>query len=171
MTRVTDQSSYRRRRFIAGALGLGAFGAFSALRYGDNVSVANQTGQDLTSKSDGDILLFEDTGERLTTKHAATHYNNAYEFGWDKTDPYQKSGGFELKPWQVTFDGLCANPAPLISMTSWECRSVISKSGFMIFAALRRGRWPSLITAAPYATAFRSSSRSPRPAMPHSPEC
>ena len=110
MTRVTDQSSYRRRRFIAGALGLGAFGAFSALRYGDSVSVANETDQDLTAKNDGDILLFEDTGARLTTKHAATHYNNAYEFGWDKTDPYQKSGAFELKPWQVTFDGLCAKP-------------------------------------------------------------
>ena len=56
------------------------------------------------------MLVSQESGERLTTKYAATHYNNAYEFGWDKTDPYQKSGAFELKPWQVTFDGLCAKP-------------------------------------------------------------
>jgi len=110
MTRITDQSTYRRRRFIAGALGLGALGAFSALRYGDGVSVAKETGPGTAPKADSDILLSGDTGARLTSKYAATHYNNAYEFGWDKTDPYRKSGAFELKPWQVTFDGLCAKP-------------------------------------------------------------
>ena len=109
-TRVTEESTFRRRRFIAGALGLGAIGAFSGLRYGDGVSVAKETEQASVANTGGDMLVSQESGERLTTKYAATHYNNAYEFGWDKTDPYQKSGAFELKPWQVTFDGLCAKP-------------------------------------------------------------
>ena len=108
MTRVTDENTFRHRRFIAGALGLGAIGAFSWLRYGDGVSVAEEAQQ--VASSDSGMLVSQESGERLTTKYAATHYNNAYEFGWDKTDPYQKSGAFELKPWHVTFDGLCAKP-------------------------------------------------------------
>ena len=110
MTRVTEESTFRRRRFIAGALGLGALGAFSGLRYGDGVSVAKETQPQQVASADNDMLVSQESGARLTTKYAATHYNNAYEFGWDKTDPYQKSGAFELKPWQVTFDGLCAKP-------------------------------------------------------------
>ena len=110
MTHVTDQNTFRRRRFIAGALGLGAMGAFSGLRYGDGVSVAEETQPQQVASADSGMLVSKESGERLTTKYAATHYNNAYEFGWDKTDPYQKSGAFELKPWQVTFDGLCAKP-------------------------------------------------------------
>ena len=110
MTRVTDESTFRRRPFIAGALGLGAIGAYSGLRYGGGVSVAEETQPQQVTSADSSMLVLQESGERLTTKYAATHYNNAYEFGWDKTDPYQKSGAFELKPWQVTFDGLCAQP-------------------------------------------------------------
>ena len=110
MTRVTDESTFRHRRFIAGALGLVAIGAFSGLRYGGGVSVAEETQPQQAASADSSMDVSQESGERLTTKYAATHYNNAYEFGWDKTDPYQKSGAFELKPWQVTFDGLCAKP-------------------------------------------------------------
>ena len=110
MTRVTDESTFRHRRFIAGALGLVAIGAFSGLRYGGGVSIAEETQPQQAASADSSMVVSQESGERLTTKYAATHYNNAYEFGWDKTDPYQKSGAFELKPWQVTFDGLCAKP-------------------------------------------------------------
>lgn len=109
MSRVTDEKAYRRRRFIAGALGLGALGGFSALRYGDGTVSAKQSEAPVI-KAASEELVSEKTGERLTNKYAATHYNNAYEFGWDKNDPVEKSGLFQLRPWQVTFDGLCAKP-------------------------------------------------------------
>ena len=109
MNHITDQNAYRRRRLIAGALGLGALGTFGALRYGDGTVSAEQADKGPAPGSD-EPTVSDKTGERLTHKFAATHYNNAYEFGWDKTDPVEKSGGFELKPWQVTFDGLCGKP-------------------------------------------------------------
>ncbi|MBB2201234.1 protein-methionine-sulfoxide reductase catalytic subunit MsrP [Gluconacetobacter tumulisoli] len=39
-----------------------------------------------------------------------THYNNFYEFGLEKTDPAERSGGFHPHPWTVRVDGLVANP-------------------------------------------------------------
>ena len=75
MTRVTDQNTFRRRRFIAGALGLGAMGAFSGLRYGDGVSVAEETQPQQVASADSGMLVSKESGERLTTKYAATHYN------------------------------------------------------------------------------------------------
>ena len=32
-------------------------------------------------------------------------YNNYYEFGTDKADPYNNSGDFEPRPWSITVDG------------------------------------------------------------------
>ena len=34
-----------------------------------------------------------------------TTYNNFYEFGTDKSDPYENSGKFKPKPWEVKIDG------------------------------------------------------------------
>jgi len=34
-----------------------------------------------------------------------TTYNNYYEFGTDKADPYNNSGDFEPRPWSITVDG------------------------------------------------------------------
>ncbi len=45
-----------------------------------------------------------------TKKYAATHYNNAYEFGWNKSDPANRSSKFKMRPWTVTIDGLCNRP-------------------------------------------------------------
>ena len=35
-----------------------------------------------------------------------TTYNNYYEFGTGKADPYRNSGDFEPRPWSITVDGL-----------------------------------------------------------------
>jgi len=39
-----------------------------------------------------------------------TEYNNFYEFGTEKDDPYKHSGDFEPRPWTVEVGGLCHNP-------------------------------------------------------------
>ena len=39
-----------------------------------------------------------------------THYNNYYEFGPDKTDPSEHSGGFHPRPWTVVVEGEVHKP-------------------------------------------------------------
>ena len=39
-----------------------------------------------------------------------TTYNNYYEFGTDKADPYNNSGDFEPRPWSITVDGHAGKP-------------------------------------------------------------
>ncbi len=119
MTRVTDRSTYTRRRVLAGTLGLSLLGGFAALRYGRRFTAragdaeSPDTGSALSRGAAEDMraAAADPATRRLTLKHAATHYNNAYEFGWDKIDPVHRSGKFRLEPWAVTFDGLCRRPA------------------------------------------------------------
>ena len=116
VARVTDQNVYKRRKFIAGALGLASLGAFSTLRYRGRMSAraaqvpAEQSPIVASVPSAQDYALNSPDERRLTTKYAATHYNNAYEFGWNKTDPSERSGNFQMRPWAVTIDGLCHRP-------------------------------------------------------------
>ena len=116
MSRVTDPHTYKRRRVLAAGLALSALTGFTALRYGKRLTA--RAGQVSVDPSESSRLLADDKGSaasvgisrRLTTKYAATHYNNAYEFGWEKTDPFRRSADFTLLPWTVTFDGLCHKP-------------------------------------------------------------
>ena len=118
MSRVTDPHTYKRRRVLAAGLALSAVAGFTALRYGKRLTArAGQVRGDplkLPRISDNDkgSAAVASVGKlrRLTTKYAATHYNNAYEFGWEKTDPFRRSADFTLSPWSVTFDGLCHRP-------------------------------------------------------------
>jgi sulfoxide reductase catalytic subunit YedY len=44
------------------------------------------------------------------TLEEITHYNNYYEFGTDKEDPYRNSGDFKPKPWTIRIEGECNKP-------------------------------------------------------------
>tara|TARA_Y100000766_G_C18847459_1_gene576447 strand:- start:141 stop:1088 length:948 start_codon:yes stop_codon:yes gene_type:complete len=107
MTQITDKSTYLRRRLLTGGAALGLLTGFPLLRYGNHLfkQDSNAVDQNNIQKN-----FLESDGVRITDKFAATHHNNAYEFGWRKTDPYQRSGDFNLRPWGVTFDGLCEKP-------------------------------------------------------------
>lgn len=48
--------------------------------------------------------------ETPTPRDDVTHYNNFYEFGMEKSDPAELSGGFHPRPWQVQVDGLVEHP-------------------------------------------------------------
>lgn len=50
------------------------------------------------------------TGLTPTPFQDATHYNNFYEFGLEKTDPAERSGDFHPRPWTVRVEGLVARP-------------------------------------------------------------
>ena len=46
-------------------------------------------------------------GEKTAPYSSATQYNNFYEFGMSKSDPFENSGKFNAHPWQVEIEGDC----------------------------------------------------------------
>jgi sulfoxide reductase catalytic subunit YedY len=49
-------------------------------------------------------------GEVPNSYEDITHYNNYYEFGTDKRDPSEHSGGFHPRPWTVVVEGEVHKP-------------------------------------------------------------
>ena len=83
-----------RRRFLAGATGLLAFGAaFPAMA------------KTLPAKESA-----FSTEEKLTSEKDITSYNNFYEFGLGKGDPQSRSGKFKPSPWTISVDGMVKKP-------------------------------------------------------------
>ncbi len=77
---VTPKQVYvNRRRFLAGSLAMGAFGALAGTaRAGMKLTDVKKTSYNV-----GD--------EKLTPLEIITHYNNYYEFGTDKGDPAENA--------------------------------------------------------------------------------
>ena len=53
------------------------------------------------------------TTEKQTSFEDATHYNNFYEFGTDKSDPAQNAHILRTRPWTVQIDGEIKKPLTL----------------------------------------------------------
>jgi sulfoxide reductase catalytic subunit YedY len=49
-------------------------------------------------------------GEELNTLEQITHYNNFYELGTGKEDPYRNAEALVTDPWSVEISGECENP-------------------------------------------------------------
>lgn len=49
-------------------------------------------------------------GEAITPYKDATHYNNFYEFGTDKSDPAENAASLKTQPWSVVIDGEVTKP-------------------------------------------------------------
>ena len=107
---VTDAALYlRRREFVVGAgLAAGALLLPGCGRGGDEAKAAAAAPAKSSDSPDG----FR-TGEEQTPFEKATSYNNFYEFGTDKEDPKDNSGGFVPKPWSVAVEGEIARPGTL----------------------------------------------------------
>ena len=92
---ITPEKVYnKRRKFIKSvSLGLGSLtlGSMSLL----NNAHSLENNSELTSYKD------------ITT------YNNYYEFGTGKGDPYKNSQEFKIKPWNVSIEGEVENPITL----------------------------------------------------------
>jgi sulfoxide reductase catalytic subunit YedY len=48
--------------------------------------------------------------DKVTPREDVTTYNNFYEFGTAKSDPFKYSGDFKPRPWTITVDGLVKTP-------------------------------------------------------------
>ena len=91
---ITPEQIYKKRRKFIKSVGLG-IGSISL----SNFSLLGNA----YSKNKTDLTTYED----ITT------YNNYYEFGTGKRDPFKNSKEFKTKPWNVTIEGEVDSPVTL----------------------------------------------------------
>ena len=88
---VTPEKIYNNRRFFIKSLGLGVSSiALTALPLINNAN----------SNEDNKLTSYKD----ITT------YNNYYEFGTAKGDPYKYAQNFKTNPWNITIEGEVEKP-------------------------------------------------------------
>jgi sulfoxide reductase catalytic subunit YedY len=98
---ITSESVYlQRRKFIAAAVAGGVIAAAGPARQAQAASP-----QQLPPPMKYTFDPHYSVTQKPNAWEQITHYNNFYEFGEDKTDPYQNSGAFVSHPWSVTIDG------------------------------------------------------------------
>jgi len=95
---ITDRAVFEGRRKFLKAAGIGAAAALVAPR------------SEALDYRAGAIAL---PGVEVTPEDKAKSYNNFYELGTDKMDPFENNGLYEPKPWEVRIHGEVAKPATL----------------------------------------------------------
>ena len=90
---TTEQIYNKRRKFIKSiGLGVGSI-SLSSFPFLNSAYSQNKT--------------------NLTTYQDITTYNNYYEFGTGKRDPFKNSKEFKTKPWDLTIEGEVDSPITL----------------------------------------------------------
>jgi sulfoxide reductase catalytic subunit YedY len=98
---ITSPGIYRdRRRFMQGVVALAAGTALGAC------AEDTPPGQKLAGVHASAYQLNEDK----TPFRDVTSYNNFYEFGTGKSDPSERAGAFQTRPWTVSVEGEVAHP-------------------------------------------------------------
>ncbi len=97
---ITSKSNYlNRRQFMqSGLIAAGSVAAPASLA----AVVPDERGAKLEGVSPTPSLS---TDEEPNSYEDITTYNNFYEFGTGKADPYQNAQDFEPRPWTITVDG------------------------------------------------------------------
>jgi len=95
-SQITPEHIYKNRRKFVKNLGLAAGSMFLTQNL-INPVYANTKKEEL----------------KLTEYRYVTTYNNYYEFGTAKSDPFEKSQNFKTKPWDVVIDGEVEKPLRL----------------------------------------------------------
>ena len=96
---ITSESAYfNRRAFVAG---LAAAGLVGTARATPGYLVTGTGQQELSGVSRGPFS----TDEPANGYEEISTYNNFYEFGTGKDDPYRNSGDFKPQPWSVRVEG------------------------------------------------------------------
>jgi methionine sulfoxide reductase catalytic subunit len=105
---ITPKEQYlNRRRFLRGALGVGA-----AVLGAERLARIVSPGRDVFAATKLQTVKspLTTTGEELTPYEYVTGYNNFYEFGVNKDDPARNAGGLPTRPWTVHVEGLVKQP-------------------------------------------------------------
>lgn len=95
---ITPPELYARRREF---LTLGATSLIASSSLISSWALAD-TPNKLVGKSNPQFS----TVEKLTSYQDVTHYNNFYEFGTDKLDPFQNAHTLKTEPWAISIEGL-----------------------------------------------------------------
>src|SRR5437016_13599472 len=104
---ITPKAAYLNRRNFLVAAGM----AGAALSAGKLISgISSPLSAHAGTKLDFKKSDLSTHGEDLTPLKDITSYNNFYEFGTEKTDPYQNATKFKTYPWTVSVEGLVAKP-------------------------------------------------------------
>ncbi|MDB3995939.1 molybdopterin-dependent oxidoreductase, partial [Candidatus Pelagibacter sp.] len=91
---VTPEKIYRNRRSFIKSIGLSAGSvALTSIPFINNAR----------SNEENKLTSFKDV----------TTYNNYYEFGTSKSDPYINSQNFKTTPWSITIEGEVEKPIKL----------------------------------------------------------
>ncbi len=109
---ITPESDYLNRRVFMRGAGSIAGAAATLLLPGGASALATDpkaTGDSLNSVSE---TAFS-TDEALTPWKDITRYNNFYEFGTGKRDPYENAEKFKPRPWAIKVMGECEKPGDL----------------------------------------------------------
>jgi sulfoxide reductase catalytic subunit YedY len=102
---ITPEHLYlSRRQFIAAAGTVVAGVALSACGLASPTTPPSRT-TNLKASKDMDEL-----GDPLTPYDTITHYNNFYEFSFDKEDVAERAQNFKTSPWTVQVGGLVNKP-------------------------------------------------------------
>lgn len=112
---VTDESTFNNRRKIL--QGLGFMGA-SSLLMSSGRAQAGFFSKDEPKEFQTTPLKFTSPevfqiNETQTPERKATQYNNFYEFGTDKSAPYERAQEFNVNPWKLEVSGLVEKPITL----------------------------------------------------------
>ena len=102
---ITPEHIYKSRRFFIKSLGAG-IGSIALMAATAKQSVA------LISALPG-FIESKDKRDALTPHKHITTYNNYYEFGTSKSDPYENSQSFKTDPWSITIEGEVNKPITL----------------------------------------------------------
>ncbi|HIP76011.1 MAG TPA: protein-methionine-sulfoxide reductase catalytic subunit MsrP, partial [Psychromonas hadalis] len=118
-SQLTDEAIYKDRRNIVKGLGIGAltlpFSHLATAGFFDGFSIDDESSN----------LIFKRTPithsknkqyqslAPLTPEKKIIQYNNFYEFGTNKGDPFEYGQQFKVDPWSLTIDGLVEHPITL----------------------------------------------------------
>ena len=108
---ITPKSVYLdRRRFLQTAAVAGAGVAFGTIAPNVFAAAIPAKRVKLPGVEKSRWNLASLGGEKLTQYGPITHYNNFYEFGTGKSDPFDNAQTLKTKPWSLTVDGAVEKP-------------------------------------------------------------
>ena len=114
---ITPEHVYiNRREFIGKSAGIALGGAAGSALIGGGVGggLVGGPGREVAETVPGGqrdwSSVRSEMGEELTSYEDVTSYNNFYEFGTQKDDPFKNAHTLQPRPWTIEVGGMCANP-------------------------------------------------------------
>jgi methionine sulfoxide reductase catalytic subunit len=104
---ITPKSVFEGRRELIKAAAVGSFGLALAPWFSREALAANP---DKLAATQNPAYAAKD---ELSGYKNVTSYNNFYEFGTDKTDPFVHAGTLQTRPWTISIEGLVKKPVTL----------------------------------------------------------